>query len=127
MIAVNGVSAILAPLPQNSSPYVRHAAAYVCSKFVMRHHIHLLNKMFSCAISTVVDNTALSKFFPQSVLVEIEKKILGETEFAFDSLSSAIESQEMVIFVFGNLRAGLQQLCVCRIIDYVFFNPPPPK
>jgi len=77
--------------------------------------------VFSCAVSPVVDNTAVSKFFPQSVLVEIEKIIRGETQFPFDSLSSAIETQDMVIFVFENLRAGLQQLCVRRIIEHVCF------
>jgi hypothetical protein len=63
--------------------------------------VHLLNKVFSCAISSVVDNTAVSKFFPQSVLVEIGKIIRGEKQFPFDSLSSAIEPQDMVILVFG--------------------------
>jgi hypothetical protein len=84
--------------------------------------VHLMNKVFSCAISPVVDNTAVSKLFPQSVLFEIEKIIRDEKQFPFDSLSSAIEPQEMVILVFGNLRAGLQQLCVCRIIDHVCFT-----
>ena len=89
--------------------------------------VHLLKKVFSCAVSPVVDNTAVSKFFPQSVLVEIEKIICGETQFPFDSLSSAIESQDMVILVFGNQRAGLQQLCVCQIIEHVFFTQTPRK
>lgn len=131
-IAVNGVSAILAPLLQDSSPYVRHTAVYVGSKFDFNEaphpfDVHLLNKVFSCAISPVVDNTAVSQCFPQSVLVEIEKIICDETQFAFDLLSSAIELQDMVILLFGNLSAGLQQLCVRRIIDHVFFTQPPCK
>jgi len=83
--------------------------------------VHLLKKLFSCAVSPVVDNKAVCKFFPQSVLVEIEKINHGEKQFPFDSLSSAIESQDLVVFVFGNLRAGLQQLCVRRIIEHVCF------
>ena len=86
--------------------------------------VHLLNKVFSCAFSPVVDNTAVNKFFPQSVLVEIEKIIRGETQFPFDSLSSAIETQDMVILVFGNLTTGLQQFCVRRITDHVFCTLP---
>jgi hypothetical protein len=131
-IAVSGVSAILAPLLQDSSPYVRHRTAFVDSKFDFNKapypfDVHLLNKVFSCAISPVVDNTAVSKCFPQSVLVEIEKIICGQTQFSFDSLSSVIEPQDMVILVFGNLRAGLQQLCVRQIIGHVLFTRPPCK
>jgi hypothetical protein len=68
-IAVNGVSAILAPLLQDSSPYVRHTPAYVGSKFDCSEEtypfdVNLLNKVFSCAVSPVVDNTVVSKFFP---------------------------------------------------------------
>lgn len=131
-MAVNGISAILAPLLQDSSPYLRHTAAYVGSKFDFSEtpypfDVHLLNKVFSCAISPVVDHTAVSECFPQSVLVEIEKIICGETHFAFHSHSSAVEPQDMVKLLFGNLRAGLQQLCVRRIIDHVFFTQPPRK
>ena len=130
--AFRGVPAILAPLLQDSSPYVQHTAAYVDSKFDFNEapypfDIHLLNKVFSCAISPVVDNTAVSKCFPPTVLFEIEKVIQCETQFPFDSLSSAIEPQDMAILVFGNLRAGLQQLCVRRIIDHVFFTQSPRK
>ena len=89
--------------------------------------VHLFHKVFSCAVSLVVDNTAVSKFFLQSVLVEIEKIIRGKKQFPFDSLSSAIEPQDMVILVFGNLRAGIQQLCVRQIIDHVLFTHPPRK
>ena len=83
--------------------------------------------MFSCAVSPVVDNTAVSKFFPQSILVEIEKIIRDEKQFPFDPILSDIETQYMVILVFRNLRAGLQQLCVRRIIEHVFFTRPPRK
>jgi len=65
-------------------------------------HIHSLNIVFSCVVSHFVDNTAVSKFFLQSELVEIEKIIRGEKQFPFDSLSSAIEPHNMVILVFGN-------------------------
>jgi hypothetical protein len=131
-IAVSGISAILAPLLQDSSPYVRHTAAYVGSKFDFNKapypfDVHLLNKVFSCAISPVVDNTAVSQCFPQRVLVEIEKVIHIASQFSLDSLSSAIELQDMVILLFGNLSAGLQQLCVRRIIDHVFFAQRPCK
>jgi len=83
--------------------------------------------VFSCAVSPVVDNTAVSKFFPQSILVEIEKIIRDEKQFPFDPILSDIETQYMVILVFRNLRAGLQQLCVRRIIEHVFFTRPPRK
>ena len=131
-IANNGVWAILEPLLQGSSLCVWHTAAYVGSKFDFNEapypfDVHLLSKVFSCAISPVVDNTAVSKFFLQSVLVEIGKIIHGETQFLFDSISSAIETQDMVILVFGNLRAGLQLLCACRIIEHVFFTQIPRK
>jgi hypothetical protein len=131
-MAVFGISAILAPLLQDSSPYVRHTAVYVGSKFDFNEapypfDVHLLNKVFSCAVSPVVDNTAVSDCFPPSVLVEIENIICGETHFAFHSHSSAVEPQDMVKLLFGSLRAGLQQLCVRRIIDHVFFTQPPRK
>jgi hypothetical protein len=85
-IAVNGVSAIIAPLLQDSPPYVQHTPAYVGSKFDFSEapnpfDVHLLNKVFSCAISPVVDSTAVSKFFPQSVIFENEKIICGIKSF----------------------------------------------
>jgi hypothetical protein len=130
--AINGVSAILAPLLQDSSPYVRHRAAYLSSKFDFSEephpfHVHLLDKVFSCAISPVVDNTA-SACFPQTVLDEVEKIICEETLFAYDSLLlSAIKPQDVMILMFGKLSAGLQQLCVRQIIDHVFFTKDPCK
>jgi hypothetical protein len=131
--ATSGVSAILAPLLQDSSPYVRHRAAYLSSKFdfsedLYPFHVHLLDKVFSCAISPVVDSTAVSKCLPQTVLDEVGKIIREETAFAFDSLLlSAIKPQDVVILMFGKLSSGLQQLCVQRIIDNVFFTKDPRK
>ncbi|XP_021932078.1 uncharacterized protein LOC110835799 isoform X2 [Zootermopsis nevadensis] len=126
--AVTGVSAMLAPLLQDSLPYVRHGSVYLMSKLefsrnVYSFHVHLLDKVFSCAISPVVDNTAVSECFPQVVLDEIETIIHEETHFSFDSLQlSAIRPQDVMILMFGKLSAGLQQLCVRQIIDHIFFT-----
>jgi hypothetical protein len=129
---INGVSAILAPLLQDSSPYVRHTAAYVSSEFDIEapypFHVHLLDRVFSCAISPVVDSTAVSECFPETVLDEVEKIVHEETQFAFDSFSSpAFKPQDVVIFMFGKLSAGLQQLCVRQIMDHIFFTQDPRK
>jgi hypothetical protein len=132
-IAVNGVSAILAPLLQDSSPYVRHATAHVSSKSDINEasysfDVHLLDKVFSCAVSPVVDSTAVPECFPETVLHGLKKIVCEETQFAFDSFSSpAIEPQDVVIFMFGKLGAGLQQLCVRQIIDHIFFTQDPRK
>jgi hypothetical protein len=132
-IAINGVSAILAPLLKDSSPYVRHTAAYESSKFDVNEslhpfHVHLLDKVFSCVISPVVDNTAVSECFPQTVLDEVERIVFEETQFAFDSLlSSAIKPQDVMMLMFGKSSAGLQQLCVRQIISHVFFAQHPRK
>jgi hypothetical protein len=132
-IAINGVSAILAPLLQDSSPYVRHATVYVSSKFDINEapysfHVHLLNKVFSCAVSPVVDSKAVSECFSETVLREVKKIVYEETQFEFDSFSSpAIEPQDVVVFMFGKLSAGLQQLCVRQIIDHIFFTQDPRK
>lgn len=131
-IAINGISAILAPLLQDSSPYVRHTAA-VSSKFDINEapysfHVDLLDKVFSCAISPVVDSIAVYECFPETVLDEVEKIVHEETQFPFDSFSSpGIKPQDAVTFMFGKLSAGLQQLCVRQIIDHIFFTQDPRK
>jgi hypothetical protein len=132
-IAISGVSAILLPLLQDSSPYLRHRAAYLSlkpdvSEALYPFHVHLLDKVFSCTISPVVDNTSVHECFSQAVLDEIENIINEETQFAFDSLLlSAIKPQDVMILMFGKLGSGLQQLCVRRIIDLVFFTKDPCK
>lgn len=132
-IAINGISAILAPLLQDSSPYVRHTAAHVNSKFDINEapysfHVHLLDKVFSCAVSPVVDSTAVYECFPETVLDEVKKIVHEETQFPFESFSSpGIKPQDAVIFMFGKLSAGLQQLCVRKIIDHIFFTQAPRK
>ncbi|XP_021919173.1 uncharacterized protein LOC110829602 isoform X1 [Zootermopsis nevadensis] len=126
--AVSAVSAMLAPLLQDSSPYLRHRSVCLFHNFEFSRnlypfHVQLLDKVFSCAISPVVDNTAVSQCFPQVVLDEIEKFIHEETHFSFDSLQlSAIRPQDVMILMFGKLSAGLQQLCVRKIIDHIFFT-----
>jgi hypothetical protein len=131
-IALNGISAVLAPLLQDSSPYVRHTAVCVNSKFDINEaaypfHVHLLNKVFSCVVSPVVDSKAVSECFPETVLHEVKKIAYEETQFAFHSFSSPIEPQDAVIFMFGKLSAGLQQLCVRQIMDHIFFTQDPRK
>ncbi|PNF21781.1 hypothetical protein B7P43_G08442 [Cryptotermes secundus] len=132
-ITVNGISAVLAPLLQDSSSYVRHTAAYVSSKFRIDQapysfNVDLLDKVFSNAISPVVDSTAVYKCFPEPVLDEVKKILNEETQFPFDSFSSpGIKPQDAVIFMFGKLSAGLQQLCVRQIIGHIFFTQDPRK
>ncbi|XP_049787803.1 uncharacterized protein LOC126191107 isoform X1 [Schistocerca cancellata] len=126
----NGVSALYAPLLQQSSPYINHSSVFTHSRLEsierpLPFNVNLMNKVMACAVYPVVDNTYTSELFTPNVLEELEKLLSSETKFdAQEMLLKGITMQEIGILLFGHVKAGLQQLCVRQILHHILFEKP---
>ncbi|KAJ9589956.1 hypothetical protein L9F63_016940, partial [Diploptera punctata] len=127
-ISVNGISPIFAPLVQNSSPYLEYSSVSSEKKSdedeeIYPFNVDLLNKVFSCTISPVVDAIPASQCFPEIVLQEIMTIICEETNFKSQSLiKTTFGPIDLATLVFGKQSAGLQQMCIRVIMYSVFFT-----
>ncbi|GLH07238.1 Uncharacterized protein GBIM_12748 [Gryllus bimaculatus] len=127
----SGLSAIFAPLLQNSSPYLHYATA--CQTTLPGYefqtcdfNIDLFNKVMSSAVYPVIDSTYFCECFPEKILLELQSVLESETKFNMDAMvPQALKHDDVAVLMFGNVKAGLQQLCVRRIIHRVFFEKTP--
>jgi hypothetical protein len=118
----NGVSSMFAALLQDSTPNLRYSSVRVItagsSEHIFPFNVDLLDKVFSCTISPVVDTLPSEQCFPGAVVQELMSLVSEETTF---QLQSSSVPQNLAL-IFGKLSAGLQQMCVRVILKSVFFT-----
>ncbi|XP_067001225.2 uncharacterized protein [Anabrus simplex] len=123
------VSAIFAPLLGNSAPYIHfgcvtNSPREFIPEDLYEFNIDLFNKVLSYALCPIIDDSEVV-FFECSpeLLLELERLLESQTYFTLAQLESPMRKiEDISVLLFGKLKAGLQQMCIQRILRCILEN-----
>ncbi|XP_045615341.1 uncharacterized protein [Procambarus clarkii] len=108
---------LLAPLLADAPTRLRytHVSSQDFDIKIVRPHKHLIDKIISSSISPLIDTGCLNN---QTVASEVTP-LLSLSNFVHLK-DGRIQPTDLITLMFGQVSAGLRQLCIRSLFDYVF-------
>ncbi|KAK8744262.1 hypothetical protein OTU49_000706 [Cherax quadricarinatus] len=115
---------LLAPLLADAPTRLRytHVSSQDFEAEISRPHKHLIDKIVSSSVSPLIDKGCFNN---QAVASEVTSLLsLSNFERLRDG---RIQPTDLILLMFGQVSAGLRQLCIRSLFDYVFMVSEIPK
>lgn len=116
---------LLAPLLADAPTRLRysHVPSHDIGSKIIRPHKHLIDKIILSSISPLID---LGCFSDQPVVYETAYLLtMSNFSHLLDYLSQT--TNDLILLMFGQVSAGLRQLCIRSLFDYIFMVSQIPK